>query len=258
MRILSIFVLILLMTITSALAQAMQGEFSPSSATKSFKEGDIFEATIRVWPVENVDLLQFKKLEKTVLFNSLYMAQITSLSLSKNNSDVVELNAVFIVNSTKTQPTFSFKYNDAIIELHLGALTFNELKDQSKDYYILDQSLNKSVFLAILISIIILLALLGIIKRKSVKEYLSGLKSNSVKKSKKKYNELFEKANKREDFESLYEDKEIWMKILVEITPAHIDFFNTLNQYQFKKEWSLSEDEEVKTSFDIIRRSFEK
>ena len=257
MRVLSVIFLTFLM-ISTSFSQTIQGEFVPTPEVANIKEGDVFEATIRVWPVENVDLLQFKKLEKTVLFNSLYLAQITSLGVSQNNSDVVELNAVFMVKSSKAQSSYSFKYNDSIIELQLGSLVFADLKDQSKDYYTLDQSLNKSIVWIIMTSIIILLFTVGVLKRKFIQEYISGFKSHSEKISKKKYMDLFKNANKREDFESLYVEKDLWIKLLVEVTPAHIDFFKTLNQYQFKKEWSPAEDEEVKAAFDIIRRSFEK
>ena len=162
MRVLSVIFLTFLM-ISTSFSQTIQGEFVPTPEVANIKEGDVFEATIRVWPVENVDLLQFKKLEKTVLFNSLYLAQITSLGVSQNNSDVVELNAVFMVKSSKAQSSYSFKYNDSIIELQLGSLVFADLKDQSKDYYTLDQSLNKSIVWIIMTSIIILLFTVGVL-----------------------------------------------------------------------------------------------
>ena len=172
--------------ITTAFAQAIQGEFIPSLNVSKIKEGDIFEATIRVWPIENVDLTQFQKLEKTLLFKSLYMAQITNLGISQNNSDVVELSAIFIAKSAKPMPVFSFKYNDSPIEIQLGGLVVNELRDQSQDFYILNQSLNKSMTWTVVFIIVLILVVLVFIKRRSIQEHINGFKSNSEKKSKKK------------------------------------------------------------------------
>ena len=258
MRVLSILIVTFILLMSTAFSQVIQGEFIPSVNGSSIKEGDVFEATIRVWPIENVDLNQFKKLEKTILFSSLYMAQITSLGISQNNSDVIELSAIFIARSAKPTPVFNFKYNESQVELQLGGMVVNELKDQSEDFYILDQSINKSVLWTVIFLLILILIIVLLVKRRTIKEYLDGFKSNSEKKSKKIYSELFKNAEQRQDFEFLYENKDIWMNLLVEKTPAHVDFLKTINQYQFKKEWTPSEYEEVNSSFEIIRRSFEK
>lgn len=257
MRVLSILTIYLIM-MCSAFAQTIQSEFLPSQSISQIKEGDLLEATIRVWPIENADLTQFKKLEKTLLFNSLYLAQIVSLGVSQNNADVVELKGIFIVKTAKSQPLYSFKYNDSIIELKSGNLAIAELKNKNQDFYILDQSLNKSILWIIVFSVLIILIVIGVIKRKEIKEFVVGLRPDSIKKSKKKYDELFRRAAKREDFEAIYKDKDVWMPLLTEKAPAHFEFLKTLNQHQFKKEWGNAEYEDVKASFEIIKRSFEK
>lgn len=258
MRVLCVLIMTFVLSISNAFSQALQSEFIPSTSMSQIKEGDFVEATIRVWPIENADLSQFKKLEKTDLFNALYLAQITSLGVSQNNADVVELKGLFIVKSAKLQPIFAFKYNENVIELSSGKISIAELKDQSKDFYILDQSLNKSLLWMIVGGFLAFLVVAAIIKRKQLKEFILGLKPDSVKKLKKKYDELFRRADKREDFESIYKDKDQWMPLLSERAPAHFEFLNTLNQHQFKKEWSNADYEEVRSSFEIIRRSFEK
>lgn len=257
MKVLSVLIIYTLMVMNSVFAQTLQGEFIPAQSKTQIKEGDLLEATIRVWPIENADLSQFKKLEKTVLFNALYLAQITSLGASENNADVIELKGLFIVKSAKVQPTFPFKYNDSIVEINSGTVVIDELKNKAQDFYILDQSLNKSMIWLIVLGTLIVIIVLAIIKRKAIKNFLIGLKPDSVKKARKKYDETFRKAAKREDFENLYKEKDIWMALLVERAPAHFEFLKTLNQHQFKKDWGNAEIEEVKSSFDIIRRSFE-
>lgn len=241
-----------------ALAQTINSKFTPAQEISLIKEGDLIEATLKFWPIETADLTQFKKLEKTVLFNAFYLAQIISLDLSPNNADVVELKAIFIVKSSKPQSLFVFKYNETPIEIHIDDLKIQELKEKSKDYTVLNQSLNKSNWLLIfLVSIGILLILL-FYKRLAIKEFIKKMRNSDTLKSKKRYDELFRTANKREDFELLYKEKEIWLGLLANTAPAHNEFFKVLNQYQFKKDWSNEDYADVRSAFDVIRRSFEK
>ena len=257
MRVLSILIIFFLI-ISTSFAQTIQSEFIPSQSLTELKEGDFLEASIKLWPIENVDLTQFNKLEKTVLFNALYLSNIISLGVSPNNADVVEIKAIFIVKSSKIQSVYNFKYNNLDIELHSGALAIRELKDDSKEFYILDQSLNNSRILIYSLGFLSILIIAGIVKRKTIKTFLLGDTASSAKKTKEKYYQVFQKANTREDYESIYEDRDIWMSLLVEKTPAHIEFLKIINQHQFKKDWSSSDLEEVKSSFDTIRRSFDK
>lgn len=257
MKVLSVLIIYIVM-MSSVFSQTIQSEFILSQSMAQVKEGDLIEATIRVWPIENADLAQFKKLEKTLLFNALYLAQVISLGVSQNNADVVELHGLFIVKTAKAQPVFTFKYNDSVIELKSGALAITELQGKNSDFYVLDQSLNKSIVWKIVLGVLIVLLVLAVIKRKAIKEFLIGLKPDSIKKARKKYDEIFRRAAKREDFEAIYKDKDTWMGLLIERAPAHFEFLKILNQHQFKKEWGIAEIEEVKSSFDIIRRSFEK
>ncbi len=238
-------------------AQAINGEFKPADTISQVKEGDLFEATLRFWPIENADMGQFKKLEKQVLFNAYYMAQILSLAPSDNNADVVELRALFIVKSSKVQPVFNFKYNENVIQLSAGALKIDELKNKSDNFFILDQSVNTSKLWMIVAVIILLLVVVAVIKRQSIKTFILKLRPDQLKKARRHYDELFRSADKRSDFEHLYKEKEKWMPLLTIKAPAHLEFLKTLNQHQFKKDWHNEEYAEVRASFDIIRRSFE-
>lgn len=253
----------LILTITifmsvSTYAQVINSQFRPAEDITHIKEGDLIEATLTFWPIENADLSQFKKLEKTVLFNALFMAQILSLNLSPNNADVVELKAVFIVKSARPQSLFVFKYNETPIEMRIEGVKISELKDKGQEYIVLDQSVNGPRWMMIFLGLAATLVIIAILKRKDLKEFIIRLRPDATKKAKKKYDELFRIANKREDFENIYKEKEIWLKLLEERAPAHNEFFKVLNQYQFKKDWSNEDYSEVRSSFDVIRRSFEK
>lgn len=258
MKILSVFFMFFLVITNIAFAQNVQGEFILSQPDKQFSEGDFLEATVRIWPIENVDLNQFKKLEKNVLFNSLYLAQITSLGVSQNNADVVELKALFIVKSANVTPVFNFKYNDLSVELNSGALALRGIKDQSKDFHVLSQSTNKSNAWVIGLVLLIVIFFAVFISRKKIQKFFIGYRQDSLKKSRKKYNEIFMRTSKRDDYEFIYKNREEWMSLLSIKAPAHFEFIKVINQHQFKKDWNSSDYDEVKSSFDIIRRSFEK
>ena len=242
----------------TAFAQVINSKFSPAQEITLIKEGDLIEATLKFWPIESADLSQFKKLEKAILFNAFYLAQIISLDVSPNNADVVELKAIFIVKSSKPQSLFVFKYNETPIELRIENLKIQELKEKSQDYIILNQPLSKSYLSIVVLVFIVLLVILLFFKRMAIKEFFKKIKKDDVLKSKKRYDELFRTANKREDFELLYKEKEIWLKLLLSTAPAHNEFFKVLNQVQFKKDWSNEDYAEVRSAFDVIRRSFEK
>lgn len=258
MKILFQFILCLMLLIGSVYSQEIQSEFILSQGSGKIKEGDIFEATLRFWPIENASLDQFKVLEKTSLFNSLYLMHIISLGTSQNNADVVELKGQFIASSHLVQPTQTIKYNNQLIELKAGSLTVEELKNKTTDFYVADQSLNESKLGMILAGLLLIMVIICIVKRKALQDYINSFKKNSAKNLRKKYSELFRNAQTREDFEFIYKEKERWLSMLDVKAPAHVEFLKTLNQHQFKKEWKGEDYSEVKAAFEPIRRSFEK
>ena len=251
-------ILILLFSTGLAFAQAINSEFIPSQSASHLKEGDLFEATLRFWPIENADFSQFKKMEKSTLFNALYLAQITGLGVSANNADVVELKGIFVVKSAKLDPLYVFKYNNNPIEMRSGDIKVSSLNDASQDFYILDQSLDASYLWKILSGIGLVLLLIAFFQRKKLYELVMRFRLDEKKKAKKRYDNLFRSASKREDFELLYQEKNLWLNLLENKAPAHVEFLKVLNTYQYKKEWNNEELSEVRSSFDVIRRSFEK
>ena len=120
---------------TQVWGQVINSEFKPTHELSQVKEGDLIEITLKFWPIENADLAQFRKLEKSIFFNAFYLAQVISLDLSPNNADVVELKGLFVVKSAKPQTLYVIKYNDAPIEMRIEGLKIQELKEKSQNYY---------------------------------------------------------------------------------------------------------------------------
>ena len=259
MRVLSLITIFLFMLMkTSFAVEAIKGEFIPSVPMAELKEGDLFEATLRFWPIDNADLNEFKKLDKVSLFNAFYLAQINNLGSSANNADVVELKGIFIVQSAQTQPIYSFNYKNSLVELHVSDGKIKALANRNKDFFILDQSVNGSGLWKIILCLIFL-AVIGLYwKRENLKALFLKLRPSALKKAKEHYNVLFKSAREREDFETIYKNKNEWIFLLQEKTPAHIEFFKVINLHQFKRDWSDEDHKEVKDSFDVIRGSFER
>ncbi len=238
-------------------AQEVKGELVFDVDQTLFKEGDLIKGTIRIWPLENADLAQFKSLEKTILFQSLYLAQLDSVDLSENNADVVELKAKFFVKNTKISNLDFIRYNDIKIPISIKKIEIEDLKNKQEKFFVADQETGKTYWFWMIIAMAGVVFVALIIFRKKIRKYFENLTKREIIRKRKYFDELFRKANSRRDFEEIYKLKNEWLLLVDNQTPAHKDFFQILNSHQFKKEWSNEELIEVRTTFDSIRRSFE-
>jgi hypothetical protein len=248
--------------LSNSFSQEINGEFKTTDQISEAVEGDVFEGVLRFWPIENADLKQFNSLEKSTLFNAYYLTKILELGTSSNNSDVVELKGLFIVKSFKVEAEQVVKYNLNIIRVSRPTLMVKELKNKNKVYNILNQSsVDSNPFLFLIFTLFILaLLIVTIVKRKKGENFFFSFRNNAKnteRKLIKHYDEVFRTANKREDFEKIYQDRINWLPLLKVRTGSHDDFFKTLNLIQFKKDWDNENFIEVRSAFDLIRRSFE-
>lgn len=253
----SIFITIFLLLISfSALAAELKAEFSLGEIT-SVKEGDIVEGVLKVWPIDNFDATEFTKLQNTLFFSSFQLVQIVSIEPSANNADVIELKGNYIVRASKYLTALQLNYKGQTINVEAPQVKVTPLEKKSEDYFILDQSLNLSHYqFAILIGILILLLVASAVKRKQVKAFILGFKKDPIAEARKRFNEKFQRAGTREDFEEIYARKNEWLPLLKEQPSAYKEFFTVMNEHQYKPEWRAEELKEVKSIFDIIRGSF--
>jgi hypothetical protein len=147
----------------------------------------------------------------------------------------------------------SISYHDQMVHVRFKEVLINQLDKKANEFLIEDQDVDHDYVIVGFIVIILILAIMIYLKREKLKLLL---KKKEKVDDKVTYAKMFLQAKSREDFEKLYLQKEKWIKLLKEVTPAHHDFFKVLNEHQYKKEWSPSIKNEVEDSFEQIRRSF--
>jgi hypothetical protein len=235
----------------------IQAELQLISAPATLKEGDLIESVLNVWPIENADLDEFKPLESMIFANALNVIKVESIGISANNADVVEAKMLLIVKRTQENSNSPLKYKDQVIQVQIPPLKIEATNQVAKDYYVMDQGtirsyLGRTIAGAALIICIVLAAL----KRKSIKKLFQKFKADPTKATLKKYDELFSKASTRQDLEEIYALRKEWLNLVKVQAPAYRDFFRVMEQHQYKECWTNDEMDEVKSSFEVICRSF--
>ncbi len=257
MKILSSLVLCFYFIFSTAIASEIKAELNIHSETAILKEGDLAEGVFRIWPIENADFNEFRKLQGMNFFNSLNLVQIHSIDTSVNNADVVEVKGLFLVKNEKKQTLNAINYKGQSIQLMAPPIKIMPLEKRSDDYFILDQSVSYSNIQKILMAIIAgTLIVLGFWKRGNIKQFLKKFRHDPTAIAIKRFNEKFLKASTREDFEEIYSLRNDWFKLVKIQASAYQEFFKVMNQHQYKKNWGTEELSEVQSSFDIIRGSF--
>lgn len=217
--------------------------------------GEFVSVVFRIWPVENANTEELKKIEGQTLFGGLYVNEIQSLAPSENNADVFEIKALGVITGEIPSSKLFFNYLGQEIPVKYQSLNIKLTENKTKDFYVLDQGVDLKFkpWLTILLAIMFLSGVVFFFRKK----LLGVFEQKKTDDPRKAFKNLFISAKNREDFEKIYSEKENWLPLLTIKTQAHADFFNTINQYQYKMNWSHAEQIEVETSFDQIRRSFE-
>lgn len=250
-------VFIYLFVATSAFSQEMKAELNIISPPSILKEGDIVEGILKIWPLENADLNEFKKLENMNLANYFYVTEVENVEVSANNADVVEAKVLFIVKRFAEKNQQKFNYQGRLVDIQVPSLNIAPSDKDPEDYYILDQGLIYSNLGKIIISVLLLLlALMLFLKRKAIGHFVQKFKNDPIANSKKKFDEKFSKASTRENYEEIYAKRREWLSLIKELAPAYNDFFKTMEEHQYKELWDAEDLNLVESSFDTIRGSF--
>ncbi len=215
-------------------------------------QGDIVNIELEVYPIENLSIDEFKKIEGSTLYKALEVTQINSIEKSENNADVVIIKGLAVVIADPTGISSSIKYFGTDISLPAISFKFIPLKNKNKDYYILNQAgiSAKQIWFWFLLPVCILIIFIGnkLNNKNKIKKELA--------EKKKKFNQLFQSASSRKDYEVIYNCKKEWLEVLTNETNAYREYFLVMENHQYKKEWNDEDINEVKNFFDIIRGSF--
>lgn len=254
MKFFALIISIILLSFNTHAAD-VKAQLDLSASQNVFKEGELLSGSLKIWPLENADLEEFKHLQNKQLTSSLQILGIDSVELSANNAEVVEAKLLLVV---KKSPDYNsaINYHGTVIPIIAPDVKVAE-GQIPKDYIILDQSLISSkALLLILAALLVASIALAIWKKEALMNLVKKFKSDPRAELIKKYRQLFESANSREDFEQLYASRRQWYELLNIKAQAYDEFFSVINEHQYKKDWSDKELNEVKKIFDIIRGSF--
>ena len=251
---LSIFCLLIHSKVFS---EEIHAELSFISPPTIFKEGDVIEGVLKVWPLENADLNEFKKLDGVTLAEAFYVSEIESSEVSANNADVIEAKLLFIVKRSKDKSFQMLDYKGHLINIQIPVFTLAPAEKDPEGYFVLEQRMLRSnlVIVVCLIIFAILITAL-VVKKQSIKEFFKKIKIDPEKLQKKNFNQLFSSARKREDYESIYAQRNIWIGLVKVMAPVYLEFFKIMELHQYKKEWNEEDLREIERCFDIIRGSF--
>ncbi len=248
----SIFLVIVLMFISLS-AFAKDAEFILLDQREELKEGDIIDAVLRVWPVENNNGEELRKYINQNLFGSFFLLDIESISPSINNADVIELKGTFAVSSKLDPENLFVDFDGEKIRVKYKEVLFRPHQTRPIKFEILEQDVGKKYLKWIIIfAVLVVICLWGYQKKNTIK--LMFLKK-SIESEYDSVRELFLRASTRIEYEEIYKKRNLWMNKLKEITPAHTEFINIINEHQYKKEWSFFEKNEVEEAFSKIKRS---
>ena len=238
-------------------SQEIRAELSLITPPSVIREGDIIEGVVKVWPLENADLSEFNKLDNKTLGNALYVTEVESVEVSTNNADVVEAKLLFIVKRAAENTQDSFTYKGHVLNIQTPPLKIEPSDKDPEDYYVLEQNVAFSkTGKTILVLFLIGLSIFLILKRKALMSFFQKFKHDPVATSRARFADKFIKANRREEYEEIYSLRKEWQALIVESPSTVLEFLKTMEQHQYKKTWDTENLNEVKISFDYIRRSF--
>lgn len=222
----------------------------------SLKEGDIFQARIQIWPVDDQDQ-QITVQKGTYIDDSLYVADIVSNKRSENNSDVVQIDLLLVLVKVSKKEKFTIKLNVGEVTVdNRVAGTPTEIKqptlimyEQKSEGFALGGGVWTLILILAAVACIGLYKLYAMFMKKKRKE-------KEIKKFKTYWSDKFVGANERSDFEVVYGRKREWLRLIKLQTPPVVEFFRVMETVQYKKEWNEEDRENVKERFDDIRGIF--
>ncbi len=257
MRFLSALLIFFVLFSNILLAETPKAEFTFSTTLAKLPEGELLEGVLKIWPIEGADLDEFKKLQGQSFMNSLELLELQSVSVSENNADVVEIKGMFVVSKKGSPSLTQIPYKGQFISISPLSFSVESLKQGAADYFIMSQSLTRDILIkiiSIVAGVFLLIALVW--KRKNILGFFRNKKDDQKINLNQIYKARFLSASERAEIESLYATKKEWIALCSTPLNGVDEFSRVMELHQYKKEWTTQEQQEVRASFDIVRRSF--
>ncbi len=243
-------IILLLLIVISNLAHGAVLETSFESVGKTeLVEGDVVEGELKVFS-DGVTNFDFKKLEGKTLFNTLQFEKIDNIS---NVSGASIIKGLFFVKSADVRKITDLS-EDGSLSLEISNLVIKELGSKSGQLFIASQKVSKPWLLIVGIVLFLIALVVAFFNRQEIKNLLTSKESREKKKLDADFKKLISDAQKRKDYEELYTHRVNWIH-LVNNDLAVDKFIQEINKYQYKPVWENHELDDVRASFEEIRRS---
>jgi len=228
----------------SLFAQGLEAEIEFKDSPKELLVGDPLSATLRIWPLENLNEADKKQILEKDLFRFIKIVEIEKIQTSENNADILEIKFSGVVISEKKNWDQEIFVNGNPVKINSTKLQIKAFNLKGETYLYADQRLFKNKIIYLVIAILALLMIGWIFYRR--KRNPSPVTTNDLDQIKK----LILEAKNRNDFEKLYQVRN--RLIISELLKNEKDdFFQMVNEKQYKKDWSEIE-------IQLIRENFEK
>ena len=223
---------------------------------RTYKEGDILNATLHIWPVEDQEKKMNLKVG-TFVDEVFYLAEVLSEKRSENNFDVVQVDLLLVLMKVPTDDKLKIKLGDQeyLVDLKIKAEPTQIEQPQLIMYSQESEGFGLGFWMWNFIYIIGIAALFGIYLL--TKMYLRKKRQDQEKAKIQNYwATRFNTVEKRQDFEIVYGRKREWLRLVKLQTPPIVEFFRVMEDVQYKKQWNSDDEEVVKETFENIRGIF--
>lgn len=228
----------------------MRAKFLEYDEKQEYASGDTFESRVVIWPTrrnpEDFLILQ------GMVGNGLYLAKIDEVKRSKNNYEAIVLDGKFIItNNFYPQSNTISAFEDTQIVWELPDIIFLGGDAWEDDFEFVEQFFfsQRKLWPPFLLLLLVAFFFGG----KYIKRYWILRKERiRCEREKKFWEERFILAAKRSDFEEVVANESKWEKFFPK-TPPLAEFVENVKLIQYKKEWSASEHEKVKSLIDQIK-----
>lgn len=223
---------------------------------QTLRPGDIFSGVLRLWPKASSYYNEVNSLKGKVFLENFYVSDIERIQLSPNNSEVLEAYLkIILIKNFPENSTINWKVNNIEIPFLIQGILTQPSNIQPKKYIIMDQDgdlLPKSILvlfllggLGILLLYVIFRIFLFFINKRKMKEEKRLRKESWV--------QTINTSKNLNDYIELYQKREKWVNEL-SISESKVNMFvETMNKYQYQKDISEFQLEEIDRIITDIR-----